>query len=164
MNHRHADESELRFARYVGGLASVIGTRTAKNCCGKWSDAKVLAKVREMVVARGRAARCDRGLDHRRYRLSPTQGQHSVGVAWQYCGQLGKQNNCQVAVSPSLANHHASLPVAHQLICREIGRMTARAGVPEEVEFKSEPQIALEQLRWAHQAGLPRGVALLDAG
>jgi DDE superfamily endonuclease len=32
------------------------------------------------------------------------------------------------------------------------------------VEFKTKPQIALEQLRWAHQAGLPRGVALLDAG
>src|SRR6202158_1839661 len=45
----------------------------------------------------------------------PKQGEHSVGVARQYCGELGKQDNCQVAVSLSLANHHASLPVAYQL-------------------------------------------------
>jgi len=45
----------------------------------------------------------------------PKQGRHSVGVARQYCGQLGKRDNCQVAVSLSIANHHASLPVAYQL-------------------------------------------------
>jgi hypothetical protein len=45
----------------------------------------------------------------------PKQGRHSVGVARQYCGQLGKQDNCQVAVSLSIANRHASLPVAYRL-------------------------------------------------
>ena len=45
----------------------------------------------------------------------PKKGQHSVGVARQYCGQLGKQDNCHVAVSLSLSNHHASLPVAWRL-------------------------------------------------
>jgi SRSO17 transposase len=45
----------------------------------------------------------------------PKKEEHSVGVARQYCGKLGKQDNCQVAVSLSLANHHASLPVAHRL-------------------------------------------------
>lgn len=48
----------------------------------------------------------------------PKQGRHSVGVARQYCGQLGKQDNCQVAVSLSLANRHASLPVAYRLWSR----------------------------------------------
>ena len=81
---------------------------------GKWSDEKVLAKVREMVlpqVERHGAIEAwiidDTGF--------PKQGEHSVGVARQYCGQLGKQDNCQVAVSLSLANHHASLPVAYPL-------------------------------------------------
>ena len=81
---------------------------------GKWSDEKVLAKVREMVlpqVERHGAIEAwiidDTGF--------PKPGQHSVGVARHYCGQLGKQDNCQVAVSLSLANHHASLPVAYQL-------------------------------------------------
>ena len=134
---------------------------------GKWSDEKVLAKVREMVlpeVERHGAIEAwiidDTGF--------PKQGQHSVGVARQYCGQLGKQDNCQVAVSLSLANHHASLPVAYQLYLpqdwADDHERRRKAGVPDEVEFKTKPQIALEQLRWAHQAGLPRGVALLDAG
>jgi SRSO17 transposase len=89
-------------------------------------------------------------------------------VARQYCGQLGKQDNCQVAVSLSLANHHASLPVAYQLYLpqdwAEDRERRRKVGVPEDVKFKTKPEIALEQLRWAHQAGLPRGVALLDAG
>ena len=50
---------------------------------------------------------------------SPEKGTHSVGVARQYRGQLGKQDNCQVAVSLSSANRHASLPVAYLCICLE---------------------------------------------
>lgn len=40
------------------------------------------------------------------------KGVHSVGVTRQYCGQIGKQDNCQIAVSLSVANDHASLPIA----------------------------------------------------
>ena len=98
----------------------------------------------------------------------PKQGRHSVGVARQYCGQLGKQDNCQVAVSLSLANRHASLPVAWRLyLPAEWAADRARrrkAHVPEQIEFATKPEIALEQLRWACAAGLPRGVVLLDAG
>ena len=49
----------------------------------------------------------------------PKKGVHSVGVARQYCGQLGKQDNCQVAVSLSAANEHASLPIAFRLYLPE---------------------------------------------
>ena len=45
----------------------------------------------------------------------PKKGKHSVGVARQYCGQLGKQDNCQAAVSLSIANRQASLPVRYRL-------------------------------------------------
>ena len=45
----------------------------------------------------------------------PKKGSHSVGVARQYCGQLGKQDNCQVAVSLSVATHQGSLPVGYRL-------------------------------------------------
>ena len=45
----------------------------------------------------------------------PKKGRHSVGVARQYCGVLSKQDNCQVAVSVSLANATASLPAAYHL-------------------------------------------------
>src|SRR5438046_3727124 len=132
-----------------------------------WSDEAVLGKVREMVLPE-----IERHGPIEAWIIDdtgfPKQGRHSVGVARQYCGQLGKQDNCQVAVSLSLANHHASLPVAYQLYLpqdwAEDRERRRKAGVPEEVEFKTKPQIALEQLRWAQQAGLPRGVALLDAG
>jgi SRSO17 transposase len=134
---------------------------------GKWSDERVLAKVREMVLPeleRHGAIEAwiidDTGF--------PKQGRHSVGVARQYCGQLGKQDNCQVAVSLSLANHHASLPVAYRLYLpqdwADDHERRRKAGVPAEVEFKTKPEIALEQLRWACANGLPRGVGVFDAG
>jgi SRSO17 transposase len=130
-----------------------------------WSDDKVLAKVREMVspaIERHGPIEAwiidDTGF--------PKQGRHSVGVARQYCGQLGKQDNCQVAVSLSLANHHASLPVAYRLYLpqdwAQDGERRHKVGVPENIGFMTKPQIALEQVRRACEAGLPRGVALMD--
>ena len=98
----------------------------------------------------------------------PKKGKHSVGVARQYCGQLGKQDNCQVAVSLSIANHHASLPIAYRLyLPREWAEDIARrrkARVPDEIEFKTKPDIALEQIHAAREAGVPIGVVLIDAG
>jgi len=132
-----------------------------------WSDEKVLAKVREMVlpeIERHGPIEAwivdDTGL--------PKKGEHSVGVSHQYCGQLGKQSNCQVAVTLSVANHHASLPVAYQLYLPKVWAQDRarrdKAGVPEEVRFKTKPEIALDQIRWACKAGLPRGNVLTDAG
>jgi len=96
----------------------------------------------------------------------PKQGNHSVGVHHQYCGQLGKQANCQVAVSLSIANHCASLPVAYRLYLpkdwAEDGARRDKAGVPLDIGFRTKPELALEQIRWACEAGLPRGVALMD--
>ncbi len=84
----------------------------------------------------------------------------------QYCGQLGKQANCQVSVSLSIANHSASLPVAYRLyLPKDWTKDRARrkkAGVPSKIGFKTKPEIALEQIRWACEAGLPRGVGLMD--
>ncbi len=98
----------------------------------------------------------------------PKKGRHSVGVTRQYCGQLGKQDNCQVAVSLSLANHDASLPIAYRLYLPEdwandpVRRHKAK--VPETIAFQTKPQIALEQIKAARAAGLPDGVVLMDAG
>ena len=134
---------------------------------GKWSDEKVLAKVRELVLPQ-----IERHGSIEAWIIDdtgfPKKGQHSVGVARQYCGQLGKQDNCQVAVSLSLANRHASLPVAYRLYlpedwAKDSGRRR-KTGVPEEVSFKTKPEIALEQIAAACAAGLPRGVVLMDAG
>jgi SRSO17 transposase len=132
-----------------------------------WSDERVLAKVREIVlpsIERHGPIEAwiidDTGF--------PKKGRHSVGVARQYCGQLGKQDNCQVAVSLSLANHQASLPVAYRLYLPEDwatdSERLRKTGVPAEITFKTKPQIALEQIHQACAAGLPRGVVLMDAG
>jgi SRSO17 transposase len=51
-------------------------------------------------------------IDDTRY---PKKGKHSVGVTRQYCGERGKQDDCQVAVSLSVATHHASLPIVYRL-------------------------------------------------
>jgi SRSO17 transposase len=132
-----------------------------------WSDKEVLAKVREMVlpqIERHGPIEAwiidDTGL--------PKKGEHSVGVSHQYCGQLGKQANCQVAVSLSIANHHASLPVAYQLYLPKVWAQDSarrdKAGVPEEISFQTKNEIALDHIRWACKAGLPRGNVLTDAG
>lgn len=77
----------------------------------------------------------------------PKQGNPSVGVARQYCGQLGKVSNCQVAVSLSLVNRWMSLPIAFDLyLPKEWVNDQARrkkVGVPQEVEFRTKPQSAL---------------------
>jgi SRSO17 transposase len=132
----------------------------------EWSDDDVLAKVREIVLPTFAAHGSvevwiidDTGF--------PKQGKHSVGVAPQYCGQLGREGNCQVAVSLSVANHHASLPVAYQLyLPREWAsdrKRRRKAGVPRTMRFMTKPQIALEQIKAALAAGIPPGIVLFDA-
>jgi SRSO17 transposase len=133
----------------------------------EWSDEKVLARVRETVLptieSHGPIAAWI--IDDTAF---PKHGKHSVGVARQYCGQLGKQDNCQAAVSLSIANHHASLPVAWRLyLPKEWAwdrKRRKKAGVPGDIKFKTKPKIALDQIRWACAAGLPRAPVVMDAG
>src|SRR3954471_6001904 len=98
----------------------------------------------------------------------PKQGTHSVGVARQYCGQLGKPDTCQVAVSLSVANDHASLPIAYQLFLPQVWAddpaRRAKAGVPAAINFETKTVIALGQLRQALAAGVPVGILLGEAG
>ncbi len=97
----------------------------------------------------------------------PKKGKHSVGVARQYCGQVGKQDNCRVAVSLSVATWSSSLPVAYRLYLPkewvEDGERRDKTEVPVEVEFQTKPEIALEQIRAAVAAKVPGGVVLADA-
>src|SRR5919205_1980248 len=98
----------------------------------------------------------------------PKRGKLSVGVARQYCGQLGKRDNCQVAVTLSVATEAASLPIAYRLYLPEAWAedpaRCAMAGVPEEVAFATKPAIALDQIGQALADGVPPGVVVADAG
>ena len=132
-----------------------------------WSDQAVLCKVRTLTLPvlekRGPVEAWivdDTGF--------PKKGKHSVGVARQYCGQLGKQDNCQVAVSLSIANHHASLPIAYRLYLPQEWvddeDRRRRAGAPEDIAFATKPEIALAQIAQALKDGVPQGAVLMDAG
>jgi SRSO17 transposase len=124
-----------------------------------WSDSRMLSKVREMVLpAMERRGPIEAWIiDDTSF---PKQGRHSVGVHHQYCGELGKEANCQVAVTLSIANHHASLPIAYRLYLPEKWAEDAvrrkKAHIPEDIEFMTKPQIALEQIRVACAAGIRR--------
>lgn len=131
-----------------------------------WDDAAMLAAVRAQVLPaiERHGPVCYWIIDDTGF---PKQGQHSVGVARQYCGQLGKQDNCQVAVSLSLANEHASLPIAYRLFLPQVwandAARRAKAGVPATIDFESKTAIALDQLRQARADGVPVGIVLGDA-
>jgi SRSO17 transposase len=130
-----------------------------------WDDAAVLAAVRAQVLPA-----IERHGPVRYWIVDdtsfPKQGTHSVGVARQYCGQLGKQDNCQVAVSLSVANDYASLPIAYKLFLPEVWAndpaRRAKAGVPDMLSFETKTAIALGQLRQALAAGVPVGIVLGD--
>ena len=131
-----------------------------------WSDTAVMTRVRGWVMPwLGLDSGCYWIIDDTGF---PKKGKHSVGVARQYCGQLGKQDNCQVAVSLSLASAQGSIPIAYQLYLPQdwaadpVRRKTA--GVPEGIAFATKPEIALAQMRQAVAAGVPMGVVLADAG
>src|SRR3712207_2450183 len=108
----------------------------------EWDDAAMLRAVRDQVLP----AIEEHGpvrywmVDDTAF---PKQGGHSVDVARQYCGQLGKQDNCQVAVSLSVANTHASLPIAYRLYLPEAWaedpERRTKAGVPEEASCAAAP-------------------------
>jgi SRSO17 transposase len=132
---------------------------------GTWSDTAVLTAMREAVLPAIEA--------HGPVRFWITdetsmakKGMHSVGVARQYCGELGKVENCQVMVSLSVANDVAGLPIAARLYLPEDwianDERRAKAGIPLDVGFQTKPSLALDQIRAAHAAGVPPGVVLAD--
>jgi len=95
------------------------------------------------------------------------QGDRSVGVQRQYTGSAGKITNCQVAVSLSAATATAHLLVDFELYVPkewatdEVRRRQAK--IPEEVIFKTKPELALEMITRAAGANLPGEVVLADA-
>jgi len=130
-----------------------------------WNDAEMLRQVRNYVLP----AMENKGpiiawiVDETGF---VKKGTHSVGVARQYCGRLGKTENCQVAVSLSVATATGSLPIAWRLYLPEEWAndpwRRAEADVPQQVQFQSKPQIALAQIRQAVEDGVRPGAVLAD--
>jgi SRSO17 transposase len=97
----------------------------------------------------------------------PKKGRHSVGVARQYSGTLGRVDNCQVAVSLHLAGELGSGCIGMRLYLPEIWtddrKRCADAGVPNNVEFEPKWRIAIEQIDRALSWGVRKHLALADA-
>ena len=134
---------------------------------GGWSDDALMGCVRAQVlpvVERDHPVEAwiidDSGF--------PKKGKHSVGVARQYCGQLGKTENCQVMVSLSVATQAASLPVGHRLFLPESWAndpdQRRKVGIPGDIGFQTKSAIALDLISSALTQDIPVGVVLADAG
>src|SRR5213594_3516996 len=132
-----------------------------------WDDAAVLRVARELVLdameRHGPVAAWI--VDDTAF---PKKGRHSVVVAHQYCGALGKQANCQVAVTVTLANEAVSVPAAYQLYLPESWARDAKrrrvAKIPKTVTFRPKWQIALSQILALQADGVPLAPVVADAG
>ena len=182
----HADRVRP-FEDYCGGLLSAEGRKSVEPLAAAtapertaaqhqsllhfvaqapWSDEAMLQRVRERVLPSVTREEPIQAwiVDDTSH---PKKGKHSVGVTRQYCGERGKQDNCQVAVSLSVATHQASLPIAYRLYlpqdwADDPDRRTT-ANVPEAVAFQTKPEIALQQMREMLAAGVPPATVLADA-
>jgi SRSO17 transposase len=96
------------------------------------------------------------------------KGRHSVGVAHQYCGQLGKNSNCQALVTLTLARDDVPVPLVFSLYLPESwasDRARREAvGVPDKMSFRPKWKIALEEIKRVIKAGVRFGDVLADAG
>src|SRR5215213_8301389 len=176
---RRPRTGEARFAAYLDATAAVLGHASRASAARAYCTGLLPPGERKSVepmaarIEPGRVQARHQSLHHVVAKAGwddtafPKQGEHSVGVARQYCGQLGKQENCQVAVSLSVANGQASLPIAWRLYLPEGWAADpprrAKAGVPEEIGFETKTAIALAQLRRAREEGVPVGIVLSDA-
>jgi len=130
-----------------------------------WSDADLLRQVRNYVLPamQKKSPVTTWIVDETSY---VKKGTHSVGVARQYCGRLGKKENCQVAVSLSVATATGSLPIAWQLYLTEDWaadpERRRETGIPQGIGFRTKPQIALAQIQQAVKEQVPVGVVLAD--
>ena len=97
----------------------------------------------------------------------PKQGKHSVGVQRQYSGTLGKIANCQVAASLTIATRTEHVPVDFALylpkVWTEDPARRAEAHIPDEVTFRTKPELGLEMIDRAVADGLPGGLVLADS-
>lgn len=97
----------------------------------------------------------------------PKQGKHSVGVQRQYSGTLGKIGNCQIGVSLTIATKHEHVPIDFALYMPKSWTDDAvrreKARVPEDLVFKTKPDLALDLITRAVEDKIPGDIVLVDS-
>ncbi len=171
--HFSRREAKERAMEYIGALLSPAERKNAwqlaeiagdsnpyglQNLLGRaeWDQDSVRDELRGYVVEHLGASDGMLVLDETSF---PKKGTKSVGVARQYCGSLGKRENCQVGVLLSYAG-----PKGHAFIDRELylpkewvqdSQRLREAGVPESVQFRTKPEIGRRMLERALDADVP---------
>lgn len=182
-------EQREQYDQYLQGLLSVLPNKAVETMvlhmngddanairraqhflsAGSWPDQEILERhwgevAKDLGDPQGVLIIDDSGF--------PKQGQDSVGVKRQWCGQLGKTANCQVGVFAAYASQHGYTLLDRRLyLPREwvedaaYAERRARCGVPGELTFQSKPELALEMLASIHASGaLPFGWLVCDEG
>jgi SRSO17 transposase len=154
-------------ARLVDDSAEVQAMRQRLQECvtiSTWSDAELFGRLARKLDSElpGVEALVIDDTGH------PKKGEHSVGVARQYSGTLGRIDNCQIAVSLHVAGESVSGCIAYDLYLPDEwatdGERRSKVGVPNEVKFRTKWRIALDQIDGALRAGVRKHVILADAG
>lgn len=154
-------------ARLVDDTSEIEGMRQRLQQCvavSKWAEKEVFRRIASKIDAELPAVEAlvidDTGF--------PKKGEHSVGVARQYSGTLGRIENCQVATSLHLAGERGSACVGLRLYLPEEWandrRRRKKAGVPEDIIFQPKWELAIDLLDDALKAGVRSRVVLADAG
>lgn len=117
---------------------------------GAWEDAPILARHQRLVAQELGEPDGIVIFDGSGF---PKQGTHSVGVARQYCGAVGKIANCQQGVFAAYVSRKGYTFLDRRLYLPEDwfdaahAPLRQRYGVPATLGFQTEPQLALEMLR-----------------
>jgi SRSO17 transposase len=181
--HFYRVESLQVLERYATGLLAEIGRRksgaaVARAVAGlsrqalcrlmvetEWDEAavnrhRIATMIARVVAGDGMLVIDDTGLPHK--------GKKAVGIAHQYCGELGKKANCQVVVTIHYVDPYYAWPVLGRLYlpeswCEDEKRRKA-AEIPAEITFQTKPEIALDLIDQARAMGIPFSTVGADSG
>jgi len=133
----------------VRSLTKFMGT-------GKWDDVEMFEEYRCDVSDVLAHDSCMLTLDGTDF---PKKGNSSVGVARQYCGRLGKVDNCQASVMAGYAGPHGYALIDCELYMPDFwfeaghAELRKKCGVPKSLEYKAKNDIASEMIRKASESG-----------
>jgi len=167
----HRSESREHFFNYMAGQFSPLERKSIEPIAlaiedgnvramqrfvsvAQWDDPKIECKYRSFVFS-------DLGSPDAAIIFDESgfvkKGQDSIGVARQYCGTIGKVDNCQVGVFAGYVSENGyalidkRLFIHEQWFTDEYEVRRKKCDLPEDIVFRTKPQLAVEMLTTIHQ-------------